>query len=120
MLRFALPAGVIVATAAFAAFWLARSHDLPLIQQRTGATMVTVIVGLGVLVLMALPLTWRRALLIGLMIAGFALVLSIDRARTFFALVVPHEVLTGTLAAGAAGLVALGAWWALRGVTRSG
>jgi hypothetical protein len=75
--------------------------------------MVTVIVGLGVLVLMALPITWRRAVLIGLMVAGFVLVLSIDRTRTFFALAVPHGVLAGTLVAGAAGLAALGGWWVL-------
>ena len=105
VLRFALPAGLIIAAAAFAAFWLARAHDLPLVQQRTGATLVTFIVGLAVLVLMARPITWRRALLIAIMIASFLLALWIDWVRDFYALTLPREVLGETLVAGAAGVV---------------
>ncbi|MDP9255670.1 MAG: HAD-IC family P-type ATPase [Actinomycetota bacterium] len=113
VLRFALPAGLIIATAAFAAFWLARAHDLPLVQQRTGATLVTFIVGLGVLMLMAKPITWRRALLIAIMIASFLVALWIDWVRAFYALTLPREVLGETLVAGAAGVVVLTAWWGL-------
>src|SRR6266851_3066801 len=34
VLRFTIPAGIVVATTAFAGYWLARSHNLPLVQQR--------------------------------------------------------------------------------------
>ncbi len=60
VLRFAIPAGVIVAAAAFAAYCAARAAGLPLAQQRTAATLVTVVLSLTVLVLLAAPLTWRR------------------------------------------------------------
>src|SRR6202043_17352 len=68
VLRFTIPAGIVVAASMFASFWLARSHNLPLTQQRTGATLVALMLSLTVLVILALPLTWRRAVLVCLMI----------------------------------------------------
>ena len=65
VLRFAVPAGTIIAAAAFAAYALARARGLPLVQQRTAATLVTLILSLCVLVLLAAPLTWRRIVLAG-------------------------------------------------------
>ena len=59
ILRFAIPAGAIIAAATFAAYLLARASGLPLAQQRTAATLVTLILSLTVLTLLAMPLTWR-------------------------------------------------------------
>ena len=39
VLRFAIPAGGIVAAATFTAYYLARAAGLPLVQQRTAATL---------------------------------------------------------------------------------
>ena len=69
MLRFAGPAGLIVAAATFSAYALARARGLPLAEQRTAATLVALILSLCVLALLALPLTWRRILLLVLLIA---------------------------------------------------
>jgi cation-transporting ATPase E len=113
VLRFAVPAGVVVATTAFATFWLARAHDLPLVQQRTAATLVTLEVSLCVLVILALPMTWRRALLVGLVTAGFVLLFPIPSVRTFYALELPNDVLVQVLLIGTAGLAVLAGGWAL-------
>ena len=50
MLRSAIPAGSIMAAATFAAYALARASGLALVQQRTAATLVTLILSLCVLV----------------------------------------------------------------------
>ena len=55
VLRFAIPAGTIIAAATFAAYALARARGLPLVQQRTAATLVTLILSLCVLVLLGDP-----------------------------------------------------------------
>jgi len=113
VLRFTIPAGIAVAIPAFAAFWLARARDLPLTQQRTAATIVTMMVGLGVLVILALPLTWRRGLLVALMIAGFVLLFPFEAVRRFAALDVPSATLLPTLLIGVGGLVLLAGAWAM-------
>ena len=48
VLRFAGPAGLIVAAATFSAYALARARGLPLAEQRTAATLVALILSLGV------------------------------------------------------------------------
>jgi cation-transporting ATPase E len=107
VLRFTVPAGLIVAAAALGAFLLARGHDLPLAQQRTGTTLAILIDSLCVLAILATPFTWRRALLVGAMVLGFLALFPIERVRDFYALALPHEVLPGTLAIGALGALAL-------------
>jgi cation-transporting ATPase E len=57
VLRFATPAGLLVAAATFAAYCLAHVSGLPLAQQRTAATLVTLTLSLWVLTLLAEPLT---------------------------------------------------------------
>ena len=52
VLRFAIPAGLIVAAATFAAYCLARVSGLSLVQQRTAATLVTLTLSLCVLTLL--------------------------------------------------------------------
>jgi hypothetical protein len=107
VLRFTIPAGIIVAAATFGAYWLAHSHHLPLVQQRTGATVVAVMLSLCVLVILALPLTWRRTVLVSLMIGGFVLLFPSAAVRKFFALELPTDVLGATILIGVAGVAAL-------------
>jgi cation-transporting ATPase E len=113
VLRFTIPAGIGVAAATFAAYWLARSHNLPLVQQRTGATLVALMLSLCVLVILALPLTWRRAVLVGLMIVSFVLLFPSSAVRRFYALELPADVLGATILIGIAGIVLLVATTAL-------
>ncbi len=111
VLRFAVPAGLIVAVSVFAAFWLARSNDLPLVQQRTSATLVAMMLSLCVLVLVALPMTWRRLLLVGLVIVGFVLLFPIAWVRDFYALELPTKGLAATLLIGFAGTALMITAW---------
>lgn len=111
VVRFAVPAGLVVAVSTFAAYWLARTHHLPLVQQRTGATLVALMLSLSVLVISALPMTWRRLLLITFVILGVAFVFSVGLIRTFYALQLPHEVLGATLLIGLTGIAFLIATW---------
>jgi cation-transporting P-type ATPase E len=119
VLRFAIPAGCLVAAAAFAAYVLARSAGLPLVQQRTAATLVTLMLSLGVLVLLAMPLTWRRLLLVGAMVAGFIALFPIPAVRRFYALALPSSHLWQTLLIGVAGIAALAVFWELTRRRRS-
>lgn len=107
VLRFTVPAGLIVAVAALCAFLLARNHALPLDQQRTATTLVILIDSLCVLAILAMPLTWRRTLLVGVMIVAFVALFPVEAVRDFYALALPHDVLTGTLILGALGALAL-------------
>ena len=111
VLRSAIPAGVIIAAATFAAYELARLHGLPLVQQRTAAALVTLALSLCVLVLLAIPLTWRRVLLVAAMIAGFALLFPLAVVRRFYELDLPHGYLGTALVIAAAGAAALTAVW---------
>jgi cation-transporting ATPase E len=109
--RFTIPAGTVAAVATFSAFALARFDDLPLTEQRTGATLVMLMMSLTVLVILAQPLTWRRIVLVGLMIAGFVLLFPIPSVRDFYDLRLPNDVLVGTLVIGFAGVAVLGGGW---------
>jgi cation-transporting ATPase E len=111
VLRFTVPAGAIVSAVTLAAFALSRAHGLPLVQQRTAATLVTVAASLCVLTLLALPLTWRRTLLVGAMIAGFALLFPAAAVRHFYELDLPHGMLGLTLLIAALGAAALTGLW---------
>jgi cation-transporting P-type ATPase E len=111
VLRFAIPAGIIVSAATFAAYALVRVHSLPLVQQRTAATLVTLALSLCVLMLLAIPLTWRRVLLVGAMIGGFILLFPAARVRAFYELQLPRGQTVITVAVAALGVAALTAFW---------
>ena len=113
VLRFASPAGGIVAAATFTAYILARGHGLPLVQQRTSATLVTLALSLCVLVLLASPLTWRRILLVGSVVGAFALLFPAQGLRRFYALEVPASGLWITMLIAALGVAALVGFWML-------
>jgi cation-transporting ATPase E len=107
VLRFAIPAGAIIAAATFAAYWAAQAGGLPVTRQQTAATLVTLILSLAVLTMMAVPLTWRRNLLVAGAIASFALLFTADSLRRFYALALPGGELWLTLLIGGLGIVAL-------------
>ena len=111
VLRFTIPAGSVAAVATFTAFAIARFDDLPLTQQRTAATIVMLMVSLTVLVILAQPLTWRRVLLVSLMIVGFVLLFPIEYVREFYDLRLPRDVLVETLLIGSLGVVVLAGGW---------
>jgi cation-transporting P-type ATPase E len=112
VLRFAIPAGAIVAAATLAAYALSRASGLPLVQQRTAATLVTLTLSLCVLVLLAVPLTWRRIVLVGAALAGFVLLFPVRVVRRFYALELPRSGLAIILLIAALGAVALMSLWA--------
>jgi len=112
VLRFTIPIGFVVAVTVFAADALARSRHLSLLEQRTGATIVALLLSLSVLVLVALPMTWRRALLVGVVGLGFVALFPARIVRTFYALQLPKGALTVTLLIGVAGIALIVVVWA--------
>lgn len=87
VLRFAVPSGLFVAGATFAAYALIHTYSGgSLAQARTAATMTLFAVASWVLVLVAQPLTPRRWLLLGGTVTAFVTVLGVPSLRAFFAL----------------------------------
>jgi cation-transporting ATPase E len=117
VLRFAIPAGGIVAASALAAYGLARANGLPLVQQRTAAAVVTLALSLCVLGLLAIPLTWRRIMLLGAAAAGFVLLFPVPAVRSFYALDLPRTGLVFSLLIAALGSAALIGFWHLSRVS---
>jgi cation-transporting ATPase E len=113
VLRFTVPAGLIIAAATFSAYALARARGLPLAEQRTAATLVTLVLSLCVLALLAMPLTWHRIALVIAALAAFVLLFPVSAVRTFYKLELPHGALQGTLFIAALGAAALAGFWAL-------
>ena len=113
VLRFTVPAGLIIAAATFSAYVLARARGLPLTEQRTAATLVTLILSLCVLALLAVPLTWRRIALLVAALAGFALLFPVPAVRRFYALELPRGTIGSTLLIAALGAAALTGFWVL-------
>jgi cation-transporting ATPase E len=111
VLRLAIPAGSIVAAATLTAYLLARAAGLSLVQQRTTAVLVAFILSLCVLVLLAIPLTWRRMLLVGAAVAGFAMLFLLPAVRGFYALELPRGGLVIALLIAGAGVASLAAFW---------
>ena len=111
VLRFAIPAGCIIAATTLAAYVLARTHGLPLLQQRTAATLITLTLSLCVLTLLAIPLTWRRIALVGAALAGFALLFPLRVVRSFYALELPRSEIAIMLLIAVLGAAALVIPW---------
>jgi cation-transporting P-type ATPase E len=116
VLLFAVPAGVTIALATFVVFAVAHSRDLTLEQQRTAATIVTLALSLFVVVLVALPLTWRRGLMIVALAGGFLALFPLTAVRRFYALELPHDLLAVSLCCigGAVMVLSLVWWWVHR------
>ncbi|MFN8025815.1 MAG: HAD-IC family P-type ATPase [Acidimicrobiia bacterium] len=90
VLRFTIPAGVIGATAALAAYAIARyGHDLPTREIRTASALVLIAVGLWVLVIQARPFNWWKSLLVASMAGSIAVILAVGFIRDFYAVQMP-------------------------------
>jgi cation-transporting P-type ATPase E len=113
VLRFAIPAGCIIAAATLTGYALARAAGLSLVQQRTTAVLVAFILSLCVLVLLAIPLTWRRVLLVGAALAGFVMLFPLPAVRGFYALTLPRGQVGIALLIAGAGAAALVCFWVI-------
>jgi cation-transporting ATPase E len=121
VLRFCVPAGVVAFAASLLTYWYARfQEDLPLREARTTAALVLVAVGLWILVLLARPFNWWKALLVGSMAGAVALILLIEPLRDFYALQLPSArvlAFAALIAGGAILLLEIG-WRTSRVVAR--
>ena len=117
VLRFTIPAGIVMALAAFSAAALA--HVYPWIKQaeaRTTATLVLVILGLWVLGVLCRPWTWWKEGLVATMVAGLVIILAVPYLRTFFLLDLPQVgILLQTAAISGAGIILLEIGWGFSG-----
>jgi cation-transporting ATPase E len=107
VVAFSVPAGIITALGVFVAYALARARDVEADEARTAATVVAMVIGLGVLLIVAKPLQPWKLVLIGSMGGLFALVMAIPSTRRFFQLDIPVESLVESLIIGLAGAVAV-------------
>ena len=117
VLRFAIPAGFVAATAVFLSYWWARTDDATVREARTTATIVLLVLGLWVLVLLARPFTRYRTVLVLGMIGLFLGAILIVPIRDFYALrPPPADVLLPALGIAAIACVVLeaGYRWAQR------
>ena len=89
IMRFAVPSGIVAATAAYGVYSAARAIDGDLTIARSATTITMVLVGMWVLTELVIPLTPTRAALVGAMIGAFALTLAVPFGRVFFDLVIP-------------------------------
>ncbi|HEV7758487.1 MAG TPA: HAD-IC family P-type ATPase [Acidimicrobiales bacterium] len=117
VLRFAVPAGAVAATATMAAYALARDTEgVGQTEARTIATITLFLVALWVLAILARPASPWRAMLIAAMAVAFVLVLAIPGLRDFFGINLPSRlvVLSAVGLAAMAG-VALDLGWQASG-----
>jgi hypothetical protein len=93
VLRFAVPAGLACALAAFLAYGLARMNDASdQTADRSTATLSLFLAATWVLALIARPYTWWRAALVVAMVVCFALAAAVPFAARFFALDLSNPV----------------------------
>jgi cation-transporting ATPase E len=119
-LRFAIPAGLVIAAGALVAFLTVRAMDLGLAAARTSATVVTVGLSLLVLATLARPLaSWRGAMVAGLA-AAFVGLFAVPWLRSELALtLLPQRVFWFCVMIAVAGYGLLMALWPLaRELTR--
>ncbi|GAA2426298.1 cation-translocating P-type ATPase [Streptomyces macrosporus] len=88
VMRYAIPSGLIAATATFTVYLLARSHYTgpdALAAETSAATLTLFLVALWVLAIIARPYTWWRIGLVLTMAAAFVVVLVTPFLQDFFA-----------------------------------
>ncbi|MFD7548428.1 HAD-IC family P-type ATPase [Streptomyces sp. NPDC059578] len=89
VMRYAIPGGIIAATATFVTYLLARSYYTgagSLEAETSAATLTLFLISLWVLAIIARPYTWWRVALVVAMASGFGLVLVVPWLQRFFAL----------------------------------
>jgi cation-transporting ATPase E len=95
VLRFAVPAGGVAATATMAAYFLARDTEgVSTGEARTIATITLFLVALWALSILARPASPWRAGLIATMAAIFVLIMSVPFLQDFFAIDLPSRLVT--------------------------
>jgi cation-transporting ATPase E len=100
VLRFAVPAGVVVGLAAMLAFYLGREvHDLDKGAAQSGTTLALAALGIWVLYQLARPLDRLRLVLVLAMVGGMVLVFTVPFLADFFELEVPPAEYLGSVAA---------------------
>jgi nucleotide-binding universal stress UspA family protein len=107
VLRFSIPAGVVAATATFAAFWAVKSPlgNGDLVQARTAATITLTVTGLWVLYRLSRPLDRLKAGLIAFLTAILILSMIPSPWSDFYALRLPPQRTTAVLMAALAGTI---------------
>lgn len=103
VLLFAVPSGVICATASLTTYAVALNLDEPLLSAQCAATTTLFIVSISVLLQSARPLNWIRLAIVGSMVLCFIGVLVIPWFSKFFAMTLGAD--KSTLVAIASGLV---------------
>ncbi|MFE5396345.1 HAD-IC family P-type ATPase [Streptomyces sp. NPDC056568] len=89
VMRYAVPGGVVAATATFVTYLVARHHYSgpgALDAETSAATLTLFLISMWVLAIIARPYTWWRVVLVGAMGAGFLVVLAVPWLQDFFAL----------------------------------
>ncbi|MGC5223873.1 HAD-IC family P-type ATPase [Micromonospora sp. DT81.3] len=109
-LSFAIPAGVVVALALTVYSRIAGGRwEVPIEEIRTGSTILVGILGLWVLTLVSLPLTWIKATIVAAMAGGLYLAMNVPLIVQFFELVMPRpEAMALLLWLAGAGIVLIG------------
>ena len=113
VLRFAIPAGLVNGAAAFVSYYLARlAPGATLPTEQTSAMITLFTSSLSVLVLVARPFAWWKAVLVGTMAALFVLVSAVPFGRRFFQLEYGgwEQVLTSLAVAGCAAVLLALLW----------
>ena len=109
VLLFAVPAGVIVAAAAFTSYGVALYFDEPIFNAQSAATITLFMVTIAVLAQSARPFNTIRLLLVAAMIAAFVTVLFVPFLSNFFLLSLgPERYSIISIAVGLAGAIAVG------------
>ncbi|MCB5909851.1 HAD-IC family P-type ATPase [Streptomyces pinistramenti] len=120
VMRYAIPSGLIVGTAAFLTYLLARHHYAgpnALAAETSAATLTLFLAAMWVLVIIARPYTWWRIGLVAAMAAGFLIVLVTPWLQRFFELRLVGRTLPWAavgIAVVAAALLELAWRWARR------
>ncbi len=116
VMKFAIPAGMVAATATLVAYGLARFDGAHTEEARTTATLVLLVVALWILIMLARPFTMWRAALVVVISAAVVLIVAIPPSRDFFQLKIPDVLVVGEAAAvaGAAIAVLEMGWQAIR------
>ncbi|MEN8649321.1 HAD-IC family P-type ATPase [Streptomyces sp. 21So2-11] len=117
VMRYAIPSGIIAATATFCTYLLARSHYSgpdALAAETSAATLALFLVSIWVLAIIARPYTWWRIGLVAAMSLGFLIVLVVPWLQDFFALKLVGTTMpwaaVGIAAVAAAGLELVWRW----------
>ncbi|MBM7054895.1 HAD-IC family P-type ATPase [Streptomyces durocortorensis] len=110
VMRYAIPSGVIAATATFTTYLVARHHysgEGALAAETSAATLTLFLVSMWVLAIIARPYTWWRIGLVAAMGLGFLIVLVVPWLQDFFALKLVGGVMPWTAVAIAVAAAAL-------------